>query len=133
MNGGRLRSNSGRTDFSMFVSPIPMSKRRSLALSRTAENSYLAFGRWNPNPKDIRSAIAKIYSEILSKFIRITTSRCTAAFLIMISFALFGAGRIGQVHAYNLKASHKGCLKYVIDVNGPAATELAGSLGAKAV
>ena len=51
----------------------------------------------------------------------------------MISFALFGAGRIGQVHAYNLKASHKGCLKYVIDVNGPAATELAGSLGAKAV
>jgi myo-inositol 2-dehydrogenase/D-chiro-inositol 1-dehydrogenase len=51
----------------------------------------------------------------------------------MISFALFGAGRIGQVHAYNLKASHKGCLKYVIDVKGPAATELADSLGAKAV
>jgi myo-inositol 2-dehydrogenase/D-chiro-inositol 1-dehydrogenase len=51
----------------------------------------------------------------------------------MISFALFGAGRIGQVHAYNLKASHKGSLKYVIDVNERAATELADSLGAKAV
>jgi myo-inositol 2-dehydrogenase/D-chiro-inositol 1-dehydrogenase len=51
----------------------------------------------------------------------------------MISFALFGAGRIGQVHAYNLKASHKGSLKYVIDVDERAATELADSLGAKAV
>ncbi len=51
----------------------------------------------------------------------------------MISFALFGAGRIGQVHAYNLKASHKGCLKYVIDVNEQAATELADNLGAKVV
>jgi len=27
-----LRSSSGRTDFFIFVSPIPMSKRRSLAL-----------------------------------------------------------------------------------------------------
>ncbi len=51
----------------------------------------------------------------------------------MISFALFGAGRIGQVHAYNLEASHKGCLKYVIDVNERAATELANSLGVKVV
>jgi myo-inositol 2-dehydrogenase/D-chiro-inositol 1-dehydrogenase len=51
----------------------------------------------------------------------------------MIRFALFGAGRIGQVHAYNLKASDKGCLKYVIDVNERAATKLADSLGAKAV
>jgi myo-inositol 2-dehydrogenase/D-chiro-inositol 1-dehydrogenase len=51
----------------------------------------------------------------------------------MISLALFGAGRIGQVHAYNLKASHKGSLKYVIDVDERAATELADSLGAKAV
>jgi myo-inositol 2-dehydrogenase/D-chiro-inositol 1-dehydrogenase len=50
----------------------------------------------------------------------------------MTSFALFGAGRIGQVHAYNLKASHQGCLKYVIDLNERAATKLADSLGAKA-
>jgi predicted dehydrogenase len=51
----------------------------------------------------------------------------------MIRFALFGAGRIGQVHAYNLKASHKGCLEYVIDVNERAAAKLADRLGAKAV
>jgi myo-inositol 2-dehydrogenase / D-chiro-inositol 1-dehydrogenase len=51
----------------------------------------------------------------------------------MISFALFGAGRIGRVHAHNLNASHAGRLKYVIDVNERAATELAESLAAKAV
>jgi myo-inositol 2-dehydrogenase/D-chiro-inositol 1-dehydrogenase len=51
----------------------------------------------------------------------------------MISFALFGAGRIGRVHAYNLEASRTGCLKYVIDVNERAATELADSLSVKVV
>ena len=51
----------------------------------------------------------------------------------MISFALFGAGRIGGVHAHNLYASHAGCLKYVIDVNERAANELAESVAAKAV
>jgi myo-inositol 2-dehydrogenase / D-chiro-inositol 1-dehydrogenase len=60
-------------------------------------------------------------------------NRCTAGFIVMIRFALFGAGRIGRVHAHNLKASDAGCLKYVIDVNERAANDLAESVAAKAV
>jgi myo-inositol 2-dehydrogenase/D-chiro-inositol 1-dehydrogenase len=50
----------------------------------------------------------------------------------MIEFAQFGAGRIGRIHASAIAASGKARLRYVIDVNAPAAAELAGSYGAKA-
>ena len=42
-----------------------------------------------------------------------------------IDVAVFGAGRIGRIHAGNL-ARHAGArIKYVIDVNRVAASELA--------
>jgi myo-inositol 2-dehydrogenase / D-chiro-inositol 1-dehydrogenase len=43
----------------------------------------------------------------------------------MIEVALFGAGRIGKIHAGNLAAQAGVKLKYVVDVSAPAAAELA--------
>jgi myo-inositol 2-dehydrogenase/D-chiro-inositol 1-dehydrogenase len=43
----------------------------------------------------------------------------------MIEVALFGAGRIGKIHAGNLAAQPGVKLKYVVDVSAPAAAELA--------
>ncbi|TMH04304.1 MAG: inositol 2-dehydrogenase [Betaproteobacteria bacterium] len=43
----------------------------------------------------------------------------------MIEVALFGAGRIGSIHAGNMVRQPGVKLKYVVDVNRPAAVELA--------
>ncbi|TMG81728.1 MAG: inositol 2-dehydrogenase, partial [Betaproteobacteria bacterium] len=43
----------------------------------------------------------------------------------MIEVALFGAGRIGSIHAGNVVRQPGVKLKYVVDVNRPAAVELA--------
>ncbi|MGT0245050.1 inositol 2-dehydrogenase [Burkholderia pyrrocinia] len=49
----------------------------------------------------------------------------------MIEFALFGAGRIGKIHAANL-ARHPGAkLKYVVDRHAPSAEALAHAHGAQ--
>jgi myo-inositol 2-dehydrogenase/D-chiro-inositol 1-dehydrogenase len=50
----------------------------------------------------------------------------------MITFAQFGAGRIGTIHAANLAASGGARLRYVVDVNSPAAEALAARYGAQA-
>ena len=51
----------------------------------------------------------------------------------IIDVAVFGAGRIGRIHAGNL-ARHPGArLKYVVDVNRVAAAELAAQYGATVV
>jgi myo-inositol 2-dehydrogenase/D-chiro-inositol 1-dehydrogenase len=49
----------------------------------------------------------------------------------MLKFALFGAGRIGAVHASNLASSGATQLLYVVDVNTAAATALAAKHGAR--
>jgi len=50
-----------------------------------------------------------------------------------INFALFGAGRIGALHAANIAASHpRGRLSYVYDLNPAAAAAIAGKYGAEA-
>ena len=49
----------------------------------------------------------------------------------MIEAALFGAGRIGRIHAGNLARLPGARLKYVADVNQAAAGELASRHGAK--
>jgi len=49
----------------------------------------------------------------------------------MTDVALFGAGRIGKIHAGNLACQPRVTLKYVVDVNAGAASELAAKLGAK--
>jgi myo-inositol 2-dehydrogenase/D-chiro-inositol 1-dehydrogenase len=51
----------------------------------------------------------------------------------MIEVALFGAGRIGKIHAGNLAAQPSVKLRYVVDVNAAAAAELAQRYVAKAV
>lgn len=48
----------------------------------------------------------------------------------MIEVALFGAGRIGKIHAGNLAAQPGVRLKYVVDVHAPSASELAAKYGA---
>ncbi|MEG1052872.1 MAG: Gfo/Idh/MocA family oxidoreductase, partial [Janthinobacterium sp.] len=48
----------------------------------------------------------------------------------MIEVALFGAGRIGKIHAANLAAQPGVQFKYVVDVNQEAAAALAGLHGA---
>jgi myo-inositol 2-dehydrogenase/D-chiro-inositol 1-dehydrogenase len=48
----------------------------------------------------------------------------------MLTFAQFGAGRIGAIHAGNLAASGRARLKHVVDVNAEAAAALAGRHGA---
>ena len=47
----------------------------------------------------------------------------------MIEVALFGAGRIGKIHAANLAAQPGVQFKYVVDVNQEAAAALAGLHG----
>ncbi|HVU15435.1 MAG TPA: inositol 2-dehydrogenase [Candidatus Didemnitutus sp.] len=49
----------------------------------------------------------------------------------MLTFAQFGAGRIGAVHAANLASSGATKLRYVIDVNPAAAAALAEKYGAR--
>jgi myo-inositol 2-dehydrogenase / D-chiro-inositol 1-dehydrogenase len=49
----------------------------------------------------------------------------------MVDVALFGAGRIGKIHAGNLVRQPGVKLKYVVDVNGAAAGELAQKYGAQ--
>ena len=49
----------------------------------------------------------------------------------MVSFALFGAGRIGRMHADNLAKNPDADLAYVYDVNQAAAAEAAAKHGAK--
>ncbi len=51
----------------------------------------------------------------------------------MRNVALFGAGRIGRIHAANLSALPGVSLKYVSDAVQPAATELAQKHGARVV
>src|SRR5882672_4180808 len=48
----------------------------------------------------------------------------------MTDVALFGAGRIGKIHAGNLVRQAGAKLKYVVDVNATAAAELAARHGA---
>jgi myo-inositol 2-dehydrogenase / D-chiro-inositol 1-dehydrogenase len=50
----------------------------------------------------------------------------------MIEVALFGAGRIGRIHAANLARQQGVRFKYVVDVNADAATEVATLHGGKA-
>ena len=47
----------------------------------------------------------------------------------MLTFALFGAGRIGRIHARNVASQPRARLKYVVDPNGAAASELAAAVG----
>jgi myo-inositol 2-dehydrogenase / D-chiro-inositol 1-dehydrogenase len=47
-----------------------------------------------------------------------------------LDFAVFGAGRIGSIHAGNIVRHPDARLKYVVDVNGKAAAALAASSGA---
>ena len=49
----------------------------------------------------------------------------------MTDVALFGAGRIGKIHAGNLVRQPGAKLKYVVDVNAAAAGELAAKHGAQ--
>jgi len=49
----------------------------------------------------------------------------------MIEVALFGAGRIGKIHAANLARHPKARLRYVVDVHDAAAAELAHAHGAR--
>jgi len=49
----------------------------------------------------------------------------------MITFAQFGAGRIGAIHAANLAAAGGTRLRYVVDVNPAAAQALAEKYGAQ--
>ena len=49
----------------------------------------------------------------------------------MLQCALFGAGRIGQIHARNLTAREDVRLRYVIDTEAVSASRLAAALGAE--
>lgn len=49
----------------------------------------------------------------------------------MLSFAQFGAGRIGAIHAANLSALPGAQLRYIVDVNPDAAGQLAARHGAR--
>src|ERR1700727_628356 len=51
----------------------------------------------------------------------------------MFNVAIFGAGRIGQIHARNAAAQPELTLKYVVDPNRAAADELARQTGAAVV
>ena len=48
----------------------------------------------------------------------------------MKTFALFGAGRIGRIHAANIQSHTAARLKYVVDVDAEAAARIAATTGA---
>ena len=48
----------------------------------------------------------------------------------MKTLALFGAGRIGRIHAANIKAHPAARLKYIVDVDAAAAARIAETTGA---
>lgn len=48
----------------------------------------------------------------------------------MIKLAIFGAGRMGHIHAQNLASRHDACLTAIVDPRRDAASELAGRYGA---
>jgi len=48
----------------------------------------------------------------------------------MKTFALFGAGRIGRIHAANIRAHAGAWLKYIVDVDAGAAGAIVASTGA---
>jgi myo-inositol 2-dehydrogenase/D-chiro-inositol 1-dehydrogenase len=50
----------------------------------------------------------------------------------MINICIFGAGRIGQLHAANVAANPRAKLASIVDINEPAAASLAGKYGARA-
>lgn len=50
----------------------------------------------------------------------------------MINICIFGAGRIGQLHAANVATNPRARLTSVVDVNDAAAKSLAGKFGARA-
>jgi myo-inositol 2-dehydrogenase/D-chiro-inositol 1-dehydrogenase len=50
----------------------------------------------------------------------------------MINICIFGAGRIGQLHAANVAENPRANLVSIMDINGAAATSLAGKYGARA-
>jgi myo-inositol 2-dehydrogenase / D-chiro-inositol 1-dehydrogenase len=50
----------------------------------------------------------------------------------MINIVIFGAGRIGQVHAANVAVNPRAKLVSIVDVNQAAAADLAGKYGARA-
>ncbi len=51
----------------------------------------------------------------------------------MVGFALFGAGRIGAMHAANIAANPRATLQAVYDVHGAAAHKVAAAHGARVV
>src|SRR5688572_30829086 len=51
----------------------------------------------------------------------------------MLEVALFGAGRIGQIHAVNVAKSGNARLRYVADVSTEAAQRIASKFGAVAI
>src|SRR5215510_16550626 len=48
-----------------------------------------------------------------------------------LTFCVFGAGRIGKLHARNVAKHPQARVKYVVDPIGKAAAELAGQLDAE--
>lgn len=50
----------------------------------------------------------------------------------MLTFGQFGAGRIGQIHAENLRAHPGAAVGAIVDVNAAAAADLAKRVGARA-
>jgi myo-inositol 2-dehydrogenase/D-chiro-inositol 1-dehydrogenase len=48
----------------------------------------------------------------------------------MKAFALFGAGRIGRIHAENLRAHPRAAIRYVVDVDAAACARIAEATGA---
>jgi myo-inositol 2-dehydrogenase/D-chiro-inositol 1-dehydrogenase len=50
----------------------------------------------------------------------------------MINISVFGAGRIGQLHAANVAANSRAKLVSIVDINEAAAASLAGKYGARA-
>lgn len=51
----------------------------------------------------------------------------------MINLCLFGAGRIGSIHAASVSQNSDVCLRYVVDVHAPSAQALADKSGASVV
>lgn len=50
---------------------------------------------------------------------------------MIFNVALFGAGRIGRIHAHNIDAHPKSRLRYIVDIKQAAASDLAENFGSQ--
>jgi hypothetical protein len=117
--GGAGQGRQGPGDYRQQLAPLA---RAADALLTVTEGSAFAF-------RSLTSTICLCQALFIALAYNqsSTSKKSTPQENMMIEVALFGAGRIGKIHAANLAAQPGVQFKYVVDVNQEAAAALAAA------